>query len=70
MSIKLINKEPTFREILESKDYETMREKLRKFINHPSTKFRIDYSIFKKEGKEKIKLFNLKQDWKRLQKLK
>ena len=52
---------------LESPEYEYARNKIRREINQ--NRVEIDYSVFKQTTLEKEQAFNMKQDYKRDQKL-
>lgn len=55
----------TFKQILESRQYEEQKERLNRSINN--FKFEIDYSVFEKTPEEKVKLSVLKAEWKKRQ---
>lgn len=58
-----------FKSTIDIKAYEKAKAELFKDVNR-GMREPVDYSVFKKSEKEKIKLWEMKMEWKKLQKSK
>ena len=60
-----VKKEKTIKEIMDSADYEVQKGIVFREINRYN--YKINPKRFQKSPEEKEKLFNLKEEWKRIQ---